>query len=114
MTLTKQFAPIRDWAAQRGLYEKGDSKTQFTKLGEEMGELAKAILSADKPKKRTTEIKDAVGDMVVVLTNLARMEGLNIEDCINHAFNQIKDRKGKMIGGTFVKSAIGNLKTTDY
>ena len=94
----KMFEDIREWARVRGLYEKGDHLTQYVKLQEEAGELAKALLENDK-----IEIKDAIGDMVVVLTNLAHLEGTSIEACINQAYNVIAKRKGKMINGTFVK-----------
>ena len=94
----KMFEDIRTWAANRGLYEMGDSKTQYIKLQEEAGELAKALLSNDK-----AEVIDAIGDMVVVLTNLAHLEGVHIETCINTAYKEISKRKGKMINGTFVK-----------
>ena len=93
-----RFDLIRDWAATRGLYEKGNSHTQYVKLQEEAGELAKALLKNDKP-----EIIDAIGDMVVVLTNLAHLEGTEIEDCIDSAYVEIAARTGKMINGTFVK-----------
>ena len=96
----KMFNNIRDWAEQRGLYDKGDVKTQLIKLQEEMGELAKATLENDKP-----EIIDAVGDMVVVLTNLAHLNGVHIETCIAEAYNVISKRTGKMVNGTFVKDA---------
>ena len=92
---------IRDWAKEKGIYDKGDSKTQYVKLMEEAGELAKALLKNDKP-----EIVDAIGDMVVVLTNLAKLENLLIEDCVVSAYDVIKNRKGKMIGGTFVKETL--------
>ena len=92
------FDLIRNWAATRGIYEGGNSHTQYVKLQEEAGELAKALLINDKP-----EIKDAVGDMVVVLTNLAYLEGFTIEDCIETAYMEIAPRQGKMINGTFVK-----------
>ena len=65
---------------------------------EESGELAQSLL-----KKDEEGIKDAIGDMIVVLTNLAELEGMYIEDCIQFAYNEIKDRKGKMSNGTFVK-----------
>jgi len=65
--LNLDLQAIRDWAQQRGLYEKGDPKTQTVKLQEEVGELAKAILNNNK-----SEIIDSLGDIVVVLTNLAR------------------------------------------
>lgn len=98
MKLTNEFEPIRGWAKERGLYEKGDMKTQFLKLIEEAGELAKAILKSDSP-----EINDAIGDMSVVLTNLAELHGNPIENCINGSFQVINSRTGKMINGTFVK-----------
>jgi len=93
------FDNIRHWAEQRGLYDKGDSKTQYVKLQEEAGELAKALLNKDK-----LETIDAIGDIVVVLTNLAHLEGLKIEECISSAYNVIKSRQGKMVDGTFVKN----------
>lgn len=98
MNLTNEFRFIRGWAEDRGLYEKGDKKTQYIKLGEEYGELAKAILHSNQE-----EIEDAIGDMVVVLTNLAHMSGIDIESCINSAYRQIANRKGEMVNGTFVK-----------
>lgn len=100
MELKDEFGPIRDWAENRGLYEKGDIKTQFIKLQEEVGELAKAILKND-----SLEFDDAIGDCVVVLTNLAHLGGVTIEDCVNKAYNVIAKRTGKMENGTFVKDA---------
>ena len=94
----KMFENIRDWAQTRGLYDKGNSHTQYVKLQEEAGELAKALLENDK-----AEVIDAIGDMVVVLTNLAHLEGVHIETCIAEAYKVISNRKGKMINGTFVK-----------
>jgi NTP pyrophosphatase (non-canonical NTP hydrolase) len=93
-----RFQLIRDWAGTRGLYSKGDTKTQFCKLMEEAGELGRAILKDDNP-----EFRDAIGDMVVVLTNLAHMGGTTIEDCIDEAYDVISKRTGKMVNGTFVK-----------
>ena len=92
------FDCIRAWADERGLYEKGDPKTQYIKLMEETGEIGRAILKED-----TAEIIDGIGDAVVVLTNLAELVGIPIEDCIQEAYNVIAKRKGKMINGTFVK-----------
>lgn len=101
MTLSNEFQSIRDWAQERGIYEKGDPKTQYIKLQEESGELAKAILKND-----SVEFIDAIGDCVVVLTNLAALKGYKIEDCINSAYDIIAKRKGTMIGGTFVKESL--------
>ena len=92
------FNRIRSWAQERGLYDKGNTMTQYVKLQEEAGELAKALLKDDQP-----EVIDAIGDMVVVLTNLAHQRGVYIETCIQSAYEVINKRTGKMINGTFVK-----------
>ena len=92
------FSNIREWAKQKGILDKGDVKTQYIKLQEESGELAKALLNNDKE-----EIIDAIGDCVVVLTNLSKLAGYNIEDCILSAYNVIAKRTGKMENGTFIK-----------
>ena len=93
------FDLIRQWAENKGIYKSGDAKTQYVKLMEETGELAQAILKNNEP-----EVIDAIGDIVVVLTNLAKLRGHNIEDCIKSAYDVIKSRQGKMINGTFVKN----------
>jgi len=92
------FDKIRDWAEERGIYEHGDPKTQYIKLMEEAGELGRAIL-----KDNEGEQLDAIGDMVVVLTNLAELLGLSIEECVESAYEVISKRTGKMKNGTFVK-----------
>ena len=100
----KEFQLIRNWASERGIYDKGDLKTQFIKLTEELGELSEAILKEDQD-----ELIDAVGDMIVVLTNLCYLsnsvfeKAIDIEHCIQSAYDVIKNRKGKMKNGTFVK-----------
>jgi NTP pyrophosphatase (non-canonical NTP hydrolase) len=101
MKLKNEFEPIRKWAKEKGILEKGDPKTQCIKLFEEAGELSKAILKNDEP-----EFIDAIGDCVVVLTNLAKLKGYNIEDCINSAYAVIAKRTGKMKNGTFVKQEL--------
>ena len=98
MNLTNEFHSIREWAKDKGIYEKGDPKTQYIKLMEEVGELAQSILKNDPE-----EFMDAIGDCVVVLTNLAELNDVKIEDCINGSYNIIAKRKGQMINGTFVK-----------
>jgi NTP pyrophosphatase (non-canonical NTP hydrolase) len=104
LSLAKQpnvYDLIRTWATEKGIYKSGDAKTQYLKLMEEAGELAEAILKNDEP-----EVIDAIGDMVVVLTNLAKLRGHNIEDCIASAYDVIKSRQGKMVNGTFVKETL--------
>ena len=93
-----RFQLIRDWAEERGLYDKGDTKTQFCKLMEEAGELGRAVLKDDQ-----VEFVDAIGDMVVVLTNMAHLGNTSIEACIDSAYEVISKRTGKMVNGTFVK-----------
>jgi hypothetical protein len=111
MKLKNEFSPIREWAHKKGIYEKGDIKTQYIKLQEEAGELAQAIMKNDY-----NEFVDAIGDCVVVLANLAELgskhfkkvkgspkNDITIEGCINSAYDVIKNRQGKMENGTFVK-----------
>ena len=93
------FDMIREWAEEKGIYALGDAKTQYVKLMEEAGEVGRAVLKDD-----TEEIKDGIGDMVVVLTNLAELCGLTIEECIESAYEVISKREGKMVNGTFVKN----------
>jgi len=93
-----RFDLIREWADERGLYDKGDTKTQALKLVEEMGEICRAILKDDKE-----QIIDGIGDCVVVLTNLAELINVPIELCIDTAYDEIKNRSGKMVNGTFKK-----------
>ena len=92
------FDLIREWADTRGLYDNGDPKTQALKLVEEVGETCRAILKQDH-----SEIVDGIGDCVVVLTNLAELIDTPIEDCIKAAYDEIKNRKGKMVNGTYKK-----------
>lgn len=95
-----KFELIREWAHEKGIYESGDPKTQTLKLLEEAGELAKAILNDDQD-----EVIDAIGDCVVVLTSVAHLRGVTIEQCIDEAYNVISKRSGKMVDGTFIKDS---------
>ena len=92
------FDLIREWALERDLYAKGDPKTQALKLVEEVGETCRAIL-----KENDRDIIDGIGDCVVVLVNLAELVGEPLEKCIEQAYFEIKNRKGKMVNGTFKK-----------
>lgn len=92
------FDPIRTWAKDRNLIDGSDAKSQTVKLMEEVGELASGVA-----KNKIDVVADSIGDCVVVLTILAEQHGLTIEDCIADAYQEIKDRKGRMISGVFVK-----------
>ena len=89
---------VEHWAKERGLDNPDNSTAQALKLFEEAGELAQAHL-----KKRDDEGKDAVGDILVVLTIYCQQKGWSIAECFQMAWNEIKDRKGKMVDGAFVK-----------
>lgn len=99
MKLKNEFQLIRNWGEFRGILKHGNIKTQYIKLQEESGELANAILENDQD-----EIIDAIGDCVIVLTNLANLAGYKIEDCINSSYKVIEKRDGKMMNGTFKKN----------
>ena len=92
------FNQIREWGFQKGILKDGDTKTQLIKLYEETGELSEAVLKNNK-----NDIIDAVGDIIIVLTNFAELQGVSIEDCIQSAYNEVSNRTGRMINGTFVK-----------
>lgn len=94
MTTTEK---IKQWATNRGLNTAEPSK-QMIKLMEEVGELASGLARDQK-----NQVIDAIGDIYVVLTILAQQLGLDIEFCIDEAYNVIKDRKGKMVNGIFIK-----------
>ena len=92
------FGHIRQWAEDRNLIEGSTPDKQLGKLIEEIGELAAGIARKDQGR-----VIDGIGDAVVVLTILSAQHGVMIEDCMEAAWNEIKDRKGKMIDGVFVK-----------
>ena len=95
-----RFNEIRQWAHDRNLIEGSDRFRQMVKLVEEQGELAAGIAKGNEEL-----VADSIGDMVVVLTILAAQSGLRIENCIKLAYLEIKDRKGRMQNGVFVKES---------
>lgn len=90
---------IKLWAEERNLHQ-ADPDKQMLKLGEEFGELCQGMA-----KNNPEQIIDSIGDMYVVMTILSMQLGLDIEECVQMAYEEIKDRKGKMINGVFVKEA---------
>ncbi len=89
---------ILEWAEPKGLLNPQLAPQQFMKLSEEIGELANAILKGNK-----IEQIDALGDIKVVITILAEQLGFDIDECEEIAYQEIKNRTGKTINGTFIK-----------
>jgi len=89
---------ILEWADKRGLLVQGNQRNQLIKLMEEVGELSSAIL-----KDNQTEVKDALGDIQVVLIILSSQLGYDLDECLKDAYNVIKNRTGKKVNGIFVK-----------
>lgn len=91
-------ANIIKWAAERQLLSPNNDRNQALKLVEEVGELCRAILKDDQEG-----VIDGIGDCLVVLTILAEQTGLSLETCYQSAWNEIKDRQGNTVNGTFIK-----------
>lgn len=96
--LTSLVEKVEDWAEARNLFVGATPAAQYSKLLEEVGELGQALI-----EKNHKEIIDGIGDSIVVLIILAGQHGLILEECLGAAYEEIKDRKGKMINGKFVK-----------
>lgn len=87
------------WATKRGIIDNSTAEMQFLKGTSEWGELSDALA-----KKDMHAVKDAVGDVMVCLINMCAMLDINVVQCMEQAYGEIKDRKGKMMpGGVFVK-----------
>jgi NTP pyrophosphatase (non-canonical NTP hydrolase) len=93
-----RFDDIRAWAHDRNLIDGSTPDRQFLKLSEEVGELAAGLAKGNR-----LAVIDGIGDAIVVLTILASQVGMLIEDCIDAAWDEIKDRKGRMQDGVFIK-----------
>lgn len=89
---------IRDWAEARNLIAGSTPEKQFLKLIEEVGELG-----AGMARGNHDGVMDGIGDAFVVLTILAAQHGMDIEECIAAAWSEIKDRKGRMVDGVWIK-----------
>jgi len=90
---------VLDWAIARQIIPNSTAQAQCLKAVSEMGELADAVAKRDR-----NAMKDAVGDVIVCLINLCKLEQTNITECLALAWDQIKDRKGTLLlSGVFVK-----------
>ena len=87
---------IKQWHRDRNLIDGANDKDQYMKLIQECGELSDSIC-------KQQDIKDDIGDIMVVLINIAERNGVTLEECLAVAYDDIKDRKGKMVDGVFIK-----------
>jgi len=103
---------VIQWAQDRGIFEKATPLTQHDKTIEEVIEIRDALVRFQEsdfhPRLFKGEAMDGIGDTIVTLIILAKMLGTDIETCLQMAWDQIKDRKGKMIDGKFVKEGGDN------
>ncbi|MGO2872024.1 MAG: helix-turn-helix domain-containing protein [Streptococcus thermophilus] len=101
-TLTDLITKINEWAISHGL-DKGNPKIEWMKVTEEVGEIRDVFLKPNDFDDPELALKDAIGDSIVTLVVLCLQLGYDVEECLKIAYNNIKDRKGKMVNGTFVK-----------
>lgn len=100
MNLNEYESKIIAWSESRGLLAGTTVDKQFKKFIEELGEFSKALMLED-----SGGVVDGIGDMIVVLINMCAKMGISLEQCMEVAWDEIKDRKGEMINGTFVKDS---------
>ena len=105
--MNKIIEKVSQWHHDRNLIEGATSKDQVLKLIQEVGELSDSVC-----KKQ--DVKDDIGDCLVILINIAEREGTSLEECLSVAYEDIKDRTGKMIEGIFVKDEDGSIVGIDY
>lgn len=89
---------IRNWAISRGLDKSTLYKSQMNKITEEVGELAHGINRMDYD-----EIEDAIGDIFISLNVLCIQLNVSLDGCVHAAYSEIKDRKGKIVDGMYIK-----------
>ena len=95
-TISNLISKIMKWHEDRNLIEGSTDKDQVLKLQQELGELSDSVC-------KQKDMKDDLGDMMVIMLNIMRRNNLTMEECLETAYIDIKDRKGRMIDGIFVK-----------
>ncbi|SCY99145.1 MULTISPECIES: MazG-like family protein [unclassified Lysinibacillus] len=90
---------VEQWSIAKGL-DKAESSKQFLKVTEEVGEVAAALARNDE-----NALRDGIGDVIITMIILAQQNDMDLHECLNTAYEEIKGRTGKMIDGVFVKSS---------
>lgn len=99
---TELIDKVNDWADKRSL-KQADPKIQWMRITEEVGEIRDVLLKPTKFTEPQAALKDAIGDTLVTVLVLAHQLGLDVTECLSIAYDEIKNRKGKMVNGTFIK-----------
>ena len=94
--MEKLISKVSQWHHDRNLIDGATSKDQVLKLVQEVGELSDSVC-------KQQDIRDDVGDIMVILINIVERAGITLDECLDVAYDDIKDRKGKMVDGIFVK-----------
>lgn len=87
---------IIQWHYDRNLIDGSSDKDQTLKLLQELGELSDSVCKGK-------DVRDDLGDMMVVMLNIMERNKITLAECLETAYNDIKDRKGRMVDGVFVK-----------
>lgn len=101
-TFSELIVKVNEWAISHGL-DKSNPKTQWIKVTEEVGEIRDVLLKPTKFTEPQAALKDAIGDTLVTIIVLAHQLDLDVTECLSIAYEEIKNRKGKMVNGTFIK-----------
>ena len=99
MTFDNLIDNVTQWADDKDILKSENAPKQLMKVMEELGETAGAIAK----NKATAEIMDGIGDTFVTLIILSYQMGLNPTECLEAAYNEIKNRKGNTVNGVFIK-----------
>ena len=89
---------VIQWGKDKGIITPENSHKQALKMVSEVGELCDALIKND-----VDGIKDGIGDTLVTIIILSEQLGYNLTECLELAYNEIKDRKGKTENGIFKK-----------
>ena len=94
---------VIQWAKDRNILENSTAIKQIHKTREELYETLRALRDLEDGKESMLDVADGIGDMLVTIILLANIVGLDSVDCLEDAYEEIKNRKGKMVDGFFVK-----------